>query len=235
MFNVANRGRIVAVGLWNEGDFARTSGLINPGNTSGKLTIACMAWNLTTDYTWQDLTLPDANTNFMGNTSIGGRNLDVVTRKVHNKLPDSTSVLNTVEQLRSIHTDLPFDRPAGVTDVKFFRVAAWGTKGKIGSHFQGSRKPSGTDKAFPANTNVILLYPAIVRQYFTVSYELPRDGSVSFTVYDIFGRKISEKSIEESKGSNKSVFSVDGLNSGTYFLKFQSENMIETKRFIVSK
>ena len=46
LFNVTNGGRIDAEGMWNEGDWARTSGLVNLSNTSGKLTIACMSWNL---------------------------------------------------------------------------------------------------------------------------------------------------------------------------------------------
>jgi hypothetical protein len=46
LFSVDSGGRIDAEGMWNEGDYARTSGLLNLSGCSGKVSVACMSWNL---------------------------------------------------------------------------------------------------------------------------------------------------------------------------------------------
>ena len=292
LFNVTDGGRIDAEGMWNEGDWARTSGLINLSNTSGKLSIACMSWNLlqltypmintnnfsgtftlllnhinqepqaympmtgdgancnilgayndwgqsnkiggTTDSTWRDSTLPAANTDFIGNTSFNGA-LNVVVSKVQNILPDSNSILNELSQLREVRTDPPNDMPTGVTDVKLFRVAAWGTQGHVAAEFNTVGSPTGIKTVPPPDQYLVFLYPNVVQQFYTVSYQLPQAGTVSFTVYDILGRQISKQFIEQSKGYNKQQFSVGGLSAGTYYLKFQFGNISVTKKFIVMR
>jgi hypothetical protein len=60
-----------------------------------------------------------------------------------------------------------------------------------------------------------------------------QDATVSFTVYDILGREMSEQYLEQTKGYYKQEFSAAGLNAGSYYLKFQSGNRTETKKFIV--
>ena len=296
LFSVVEGGRLDAEGMWYEGDITgRTSGLIDLENTSGKLSLACMAWYLdnspssivrtdnfsgsltlllnhmnqvpqatcsmqgsgtgfsafaafndwgqadtiggTADSTWVDQTVPNANSNFYSNT--GTRDLhylDNVVSKIHKILPDSASVINGLAQLRAVRVDQPMDRAAGVTDVKLFRVTAWGTKEHAAAHFisaDTTAQPSGLTAISKAS--LVSLYPTIVQQNYTVGYDLPQGGSVSFTVYDVFGKELSEKTIVESEGKHRSVFSTDGLSSGSYFMRFQSGTISETKKFIVAK
>jgi len=295
LFNVSNGGKIEAEGMWNEGDWARTSGLLNLSNTTGQVSVICMSWNLltnaaypmintdnfngnltlllnhlnnspqtfvpltgdgsklnvlsayndfgqsatlgsTADSTWQDQTSPAANSAFISNIGTkNGYNLDDVVSKVHNVRPDTTSLLNSLAQLRAARNDPPTDRTAGVTDVKLFRVGAWGTQGHAAVHFNGSSVSTGLGGMPEKKNSFVLLYPTVVNQNYTVSYLLAQGGSSLFTVFDIYGKRISELKTEDSEGNHQLSFSADGLSSGIYFLKFQSGTVTETKKFIVTK
>ncbi len=291
LFSVANGGRIDAEGFWNEGDWPRTSGLLNLSNSSGKVSIACMSWIITTPYpmidatnfngsltlllnhfnelpqtyvplagdgsnlnamsayndfgagasiggtadsTWQDLTSPSANSDFISNTSIGGKSLEDVISKVHNVRADSSSVINSLAQLRAVRTDPANDGPVGVTDVKLFRVAAWGTQGHVAAHFNGSAITTDVETPVAQNSiGSVYLYPTIVNTNYTVSYKLPSTETVDIKIFDIFGRQISERKIEDTEGIHQLNFLADELNAGTYFLQFQSKTIFETKKFLV--
>ncbi|HTB05603.1 MAG TPA: glycosyl hydrolase family 28-related protein [Bacteroidia bacterium] len=284
LFNVTNGGRMDAEGMWNEGDFARTSGLVNLSNTFGKLSVACMSWNLlkhtfpmvstdnfsgtftflmnhmnqepwsyipmigsgtncnilsgyndwglsnsmgrTTDSTWQDSTLPAANADFIGNAGAGGM-LDVVVSKVHNTLPDTTSVLNDMMQLRFVRTTLPNDMTPGVTDVKLFRVVAWGAQNQVAAHFN-----SGTVTGVNTLTNSadkLELYPNPAKNQLTVSTEEPIEN---ITITNVLGQNIFNNSFTDTKAM-KQTFDVSGLIAGIYFVTAKSGGKTLTKKFIV--
>ncbi|HWY97531.1 MAG TPA: T9SS type A sorting domain-containing protein, partial [Bacteroidia bacterium] len=287
LFNVKNGGRIDAEGMWNEGDWARTSGLVSLSNTFGKLSVACMSWNLlkptlpmvstdnfsgtftfllnhmnedpqsytpmlgsgmnanifsgyndwsarssTADSVWQDSTSPAANSVFIGNTGTNGL-LNVVVDKVHNVLPDSITVLNDMAQLRAVRSNPPYDMASGVTDVKLIRVVAWGAQGQVGAHFNSGSVLSVNTLSSAAQSNLISLYPSMVKQSYTVSYTLWQPGPVLFTVFDIFGRQLSEKKVDNTVGTHQMNFMADGLPTGTYYMRFQSGSIVETKKFVV--
>jgi VanZ family protein len=292
LFNVSNGGRIDAEGMWNEGDWARTSGLLNLSSCTGKVSVACMSWILltqtaypmvnatnfngsltlllnhfdqapqtyvpitgsganlnifsgyndfganntigaTADSTWQDMTSPNANSDFISNTSVGGRVLEDVISKTHNVRADSTSIINSLAQLRAVRTDPPNDRVAGVTDVKLFRVAAWGTQGHIAAHFNGASSSSAIELVVSQKANAISLYPTVVNHNYTVSYTLPENGTTYITVFDVYGRQVSIQKIEDAVGNHKLNCLADELTAGTYFLRLQSGAIMETKKFIV--
>jgi hypothetical protein len=293
LFNVTEGGRIDAEGMWNEGDWARTSGLLNLTNTFGKVSVACMSWNLlsssypmmntdnysgtltlllnhfnnepqafmpltgsgtnfdvlsgyndwgasntkgaTTDSTWQDSTAPAANADFIGNTGPQGLPFDVVVSKVHNILPDSNSVLEELAQLRAVRTNPPLDMASGVTDVKLFRVAAWGTQGNVAAEFNTVGSVAGIKSSITNASGLVSLYPTIVQQSYTVGFNLPQSGLTSFTVFDVFGRKVFEKEIGEMQGPHSEIFSAGDLSAGTYYMQFHSGNIVDTKKFVVLK
>ncbi|HWY11526.1 MAG TPA: glycosyl hydrolase family 28-related protein [Bacteroidia bacterium] len=293
LFNVSNGGRISAEGMWNEGDWARTSGLLNLSNTVGKVSVACMSWNLltnsvypmvnatnfsgsltlvlnhfnnapqayvpltgsgsnlsvlsayndfgtgntiggTTDSTWQELTTPNATSDFISNTGAGGRSLEDEINKVKNVRADSTSILNSLVQLRAVRTDPPNDQAGGVTDVKLFRVAAWGTQGKVAAHFNSGITAGIEPIQSKKIVGNIALYPTIVNSNYIVSYTLPESGITTITIFDVFGRQISEQKINDSEGNHQLTYFADNLIAGTYFLRFQSKTIIETKKFVVA-
>jgi hypothetical protein len=292
LFSVSNGGRIDAEGMWNEGDWARTSGLLNLTNNSGKISVACMSWILltnstypmvdatnfsgtltlllnhfnneprtyipisgngstinmlsayndfgasntiggTADSTWEDMTSPNAKSDFISNTSVGFRFLDDVASKVHNVQSDTTSILNDLAQLRAVRTDPPNDGAAGITDVKLFRVAAWGTQGHVAAHFNSSSTSSGIDAITNKVNNYVSLYPTIVSHNYTVTYNLPVSGTTNITIFDVYGRQVLEQAIQDSEGGHQLTYLADGLSSGTYFFRLQSSTIVETKKFIV--
>jgi len=189
----------------------------------------------TADSVWVDSTSPDADAAFFRNSATHNLfYLDNVVDKVHNELPDSASLLNDLAQLRAVRTDPPMDRAAGVTDVKLFRVSTWGTGKNAAAHFISAAKTSVPNVTSNPQTDFVTLFPTVVQQNYTVRYELPAAGEVTFTVYDVLGRLVSEKNIAETGGIHQSVFSVDGMRSGTYFLKFVSGSVSETKKFVVT-
>jgi hypothetical protein len=55
----------------------------------------------------------------------------------------------------------------------------------------------------------------------------------TFTVFDVFGREVSEKQIGETQGSHTELFYAGGLPGGTYYMQFHSGNIVETKKFVV--
>ncbi len=190
----------------------------------------------TADSVWQDLTSPDANAAFYRNNATTNLHyLDDVVDKVHNKLPDSTVLLNDLTQLRAVRADPPMDMAAGVTDVKLFRVSIWGAQRNAAAHFIGVPTVLTTSAPNVQNvkTGIVSLYPTVVQQNYTVAYNLPEAGTVTLTVYDVLGRLVTQSTTMESQGIHQSVFSADGFNNGSYFLKFQSGVVSETKRFIV--
>jgi hypothetical protein len=60
----------------------------------------------------------------------------IVTKKVVGAMPDEQFVLRSLEQLRSVRIEPPLDRPAGVTDVKLYRVKISAGDGKDGIRIQ---------------------------------------------------------------------------------------------------
>jgi hypothetical protein len=79
---------------------------------------------------WRDDTSPAAR------ASMFACNGAIVTKKVVGAMPDEQFVLRSLEQLRSVRIEPPLDRPAGVTDVKLYRVKISAGDGKDGIRIQ---------------------------------------------------------------------------------------------------
>jgi len=131
-----------------------------------------------------------------------------------------------------VRTNPPMDMLPTLTDVKLFRVAAWGTAGNPAAEFNRVGYTTGTN-ATQQITHFVTLYPTLVQQSYTVSFTIPQGGMTTFTVFDVFGRMVSEKQIGETPGSHTETFSATGLRAGTYYMQFQSGIIVETKKFVV--
>ena len=79
---------------------------------------------------WSDATSPAAQ------AAMFACNGDIVTDKAAHAMPEAAFVLGSLEQLRSVRIEPPLDRPAGVTDVKLFRVKINAGEGKDGIRIQ---------------------------------------------------------------------------------------------------
>jgi hypothetical protein len=69
-----------------------------------------------------------------------------------------------------------------------------------------------------------------------ISYQLPRNGNASLTVYDVLGNQVATL-VDEFKpaGKYKVEFDAAKLPSGIYFYKLQVENFLDTKKMILIK
>ncbi len=186
----------------------------------------------TTDSTWQDLTSPAANAAFIDNTGINGFPYEDVVGKVHYVRADSTSLLNSLAQLRAVRTNPPNDMVSGVTDLKLFRVAAWGAQG-VGATFNGEGSATGISTVAAKKSGVVSLYPTLVSQNYMVSYSLPQSSTTYVTVFDVYGKQLSETKMDDVSGNHLLSFSATELISGSYYLRVQSGLINETKKFIV--
>jgi hypothetical protein len=79
-------------------------------------------------------------------------------------------------------------------------------------------------------------YPNPFNPVTQIKYDIPKQGFVSLTVYDVLGREVS-KLVNEVKTPGSYKVDFDGTNfaSGIYFFKLQSENFVDTKKMILIK
>lgn len=70
----------------------------------------------------------------------------------------------------------------------------------------------------------------------TIEYQLPKEGKVRLTVFDLSGHEIATLVNEyKTAGVHKVNFGVNKLSAGTYFYKIQFEEMIQTRKLVIIK
>jgi hypothetical protein len=70
----------------------------------------------------------------------------------------------------------------------------------------------------------------------TVKYNLEKEGDIETGLYDLSGRAIEIKKIDNaSKGSHAVYFETEGLSIGAYFITIQTENTKFYKKLIITK
>ena len=69
----------------------------------------------------------------------------------------------------------------------------------------------------------------------TIKYDLPKDGFLTFKVYDVLG-KVLYSTIEYNHAGTY-IFTFDGTNyaSGLYFYRLESGSYVETKKMVLVK
>ena len=78
-------------------------------------------------------------------------------------------------------------------------------------------------------------YPNPFNPITNIYYELPIEGSVELTVYDVLGNEVFRISEDKSAGYHKVEFDGGEFTTGIYFYKLQTNNFIETKKMILLK
>lgn len=68
----------------------------------------------------------------------------------------------------------------------------------------------------------------------SISYNLKQQREVSFTVYDVMGKKVMDKHFAANSGTNTVEVSADELESGMYFYTLSNGEEAITKRMIVA-
>ena len=68
-----------------------------------------------------------------------------------------------------------------------------------------------------------------------IHYSLPEKRTVTFTMYDVRGRKVEQLQTRGQKGSNTVTWNADGQSSGVYFIRLETDDAIETRKVLLLK
>lgn len=84
------------------------------------------------------------------------------------------------------------------------------------------------------NITGMKLHPNPASQYFTISYEIEEAGEVSFSLYDIQGKRlIFEAFGNKQAGEHKHRFNLTGLTAGTYICIIKCNQQLASKKIII--
>ena len=78
-------------------------------------------------------------------------------------------------------------------------------------------------------------YPNPFNSKCQIEVAMPRAGAISFSVYDLFGRRIHTTREEKPAGTYTVEFDAGNLPSGVYLYKVAAGNITETGRLILVK
>jgi hypothetical protein len=75
--------------------------------------------------------------------------------------------------------------------------------------------------------------PNPVRQQATVRYALPEAQDATLRLYDVLGRRVQTLVDDGTEGRHERTIDVSGLSSGVYFLRFKTEETVQTQKLTV--
>jgi len=115
----------------------------------------------------------------------------------------------------------------------YYFLKVKGTYSKVNDEMTESEEISSKEKFdFKLNDN----FPNPFNPSTKISFEIPENGHVKLSVYDITGRLIKTLVNEfRNAGRYESVFDGSSLSSGFYFYRLESGRNIETNRMILLK
>ena len=76
-------------------------------------------------------------------------------------------------------------------------------------------------------------YPNPTRGQATIRFAVPEQQAVRLTLYDIMGRRVRVLMDKKVEGRTETPLRLDGLASGTYFLRMQTDGYTDTQRITV--
>ncbi len=79
------------------------------------------------------------------------------------------------------------------------------------------------------------VYPNPFNPMTTISYSLTKDGMVSFTMFNLKGRKVGETTVHGHEGSNTLTWNAEDLPSGLYFIRMNTDGLQETRKVMLLK
>jgi hypothetical protein len=91
---------------------------------------------------------------------------------------------------------------------------------------------TGISQTNKAESNNIILFPNPVTDQLQLTYETPKAGNVHIEILDIQGRVVQQQTIISQDGINRTIIPVSQLSMGIYICRIQSNDKIETIKFI---
>ena len=91
--------------------------------------------------------------------------------------------------------------------------------------------------SLPNTININSLYPNPFNPFLTVSYSLPSETTISISVYNMLGEKVSVLINDRyiSSGFHKVRWDASAFPSGMYFIKIQTPTIVETQKALLLK
>ena len=91
--------------------------------------------------------------------------------------------------------------------------------------------------SLPNRPNIHSLYPNPFNPFLTVSYSLPSETTVSISIYNMLGERVSTLINERylTSGYHRVSWDASAFPSGMYFVKIQTPTIIETKKALLLK
>ncbi len=134
--------------------------------------------------------------------------------------PDDPKFENWLENVVPGNTGLSY--PPAYTDVQ--------TSGLVGPPV--SAKPPESPYQFNLSEN----YPNPFNPATTISYEIPAEGHVTLTIYNVIGQQVATLVSEvQTAGSYQVTFDAESLSSGTYLYRLRSGNQTMTRSMMLVK
>ncbi len=131
-----------------------------------------------------------------------------ITPKFYVRAVDATNVSRT--NPNAAPTEL-YDAKTGTTDVA---------------------KPNPVPSEFTLSQN----FPNPFNPATIISFDIPRNGTVTLKVYDVLGKEVAQLfNGETSFGRHSVQFNAAGLSSGVYFYRLTSGDFVQTKRMMLIK
>jgi hypothetical protein len=124
---------------------------------------------------------------------------------------------------------------------KFYWRVRGATTNYEGLFSQVFRFTTGSTNSVDENKNLFTYnlgqnYPNPFNPITVIKYQLAKPGFVTISIYNMLGMQIAKLVNEEkSAGSYDVSFEANGLSSGVYFYKLQSETYVETKKMVLMK
>lgn len=95
--------------------------------------------------------------------------------------------------------------------------------------------PVGIDEVDELTFSISQNIPNPVKNYTTISYNMPNYGNVSVQIRNILGEMVINDVISAQEGKNTYRLDATNLSNGVYFYQFSLDNKVVTKKFIVNK
>ena len=91
--------------------------------------------------------------------------------------------------------------------------------------------------SLPNRPNIHSLYPNPFNPFLTVSYSLPSETTVSISIYNMLGERVSTLINKRylTSGYHRISWDASAFPSGMYFVKIQTPTIIETKKALLLK
>ena len=83
--------------------------------------------------------------------------------------------------------------------------------------------------------NFLKIYPNPVKNMGTLEFSIERTSNVSYEIYDVLGKKVSNlNTFRVNSGNHVIDLNTELLEHGTYFIKYQIGDQVKAAQFIVS-